>query len=144
MSSGLKPLLLPRLVEERRKLEHHDNDGEQTSLYSTHDSSSSDLASPSPIASTFSRTNHSRLSSSSSSLELTSPPCIDSPVSPTQSLHTSRPSKAALPDVEEEPWEKEEEEPATPPKHSHREFGYPDYCLCTCCRSASLPRPLLT
>jgi hypothetical protein len=34
--------------------------------------------------------------------------------------------------VEEEPWEREEEEPATPPKHSDREFGFPDYCLCRC------------
>ncbi|KAK4154485.1 hypothetical protein C8A00DRAFT_42711 [Chaetomidium leptoderma] len=131
MSSGLKPLLLPRLVEERRKLEQQDTDGEQTSSCYAYDSSSSDLASPSPIASTFSRTNHLRLSGSSSSLELTSSPCTDSPASPTQSLHASRPSKSQLPDVLEEPSEREEEEPpATPPKHSDREFGFHDYCLC--------------
>ncbi|KAK4120453.1 hypothetical protein N657DRAFT_683561 [Parathielavia appendiculata] len=131
MSSGLKPLLLPRLVEERRKLEQHESDGELTSLNHIYDSSSSDLTSPSPVASTFSRTNHSRFSGSSSSLELTFHPCTDSPASPTQSLHASRPSKAQLPDVEEEPPEREEEEePATPPKHVDREFGLPNYCLC--------------
>ncbi|KAK4096610.1 hypothetical protein N658DRAFT_511076 [Parathielavia hyrcaniae] len=136
MSSGLKPLLLPRLVEERRKLEQHEGDGELAFLNHIYDSSSSDLTSPSPIASTFSPTNHSRLSGSSSSLELTSPPsppCIESPASPTQSLHASRPSKAQLPDVQEEPLERElgeEEEPATPPKHVDRDFGFPDYCLC--------------
>ncbi|KAG7284628.1 hypothetical protein NEMBOFW57_009233 [Staphylotrichum longicolle] len=41
MSPGLKPLLLPRLVEERRKLEQHDLDTEQASLFYAHDSSSS-------------------------------------------------------------------------------------------------------
>jgi len=130
MSSGLKPLLLPRLVEERRKLEEHDDDAEPASLYYTHDSSSSDFAPPSPIASIFSRTNHSRLSGSTSSLELISPPCTDSPASPTQSLHATRPSRPQLPDVEEEPVEREEEEPVTPPKHADREFGLHDYCLC--------------
>ncbi|KAK4245986.1 hypothetical protein C7999DRAFT_15830 [Corynascus novoguineensis] len=133
MSSGLKPLLLPRLVEERRKLQEHDDDGEPPpSLYYTHDSSSSDLTPPSPVPSTFSRNNHYRLSGSNSSLELISPPCTDSPASPTQSLHATRPSRSQLPDVEEEPLEREEEEeePVTPPKHTDREFGFHDYCLC--------------
>lgn len=137
MSPGLKPLLLPRLVEERRKQEQvdHDGPGDQSVLYYPYDSSSSssDLASPSPIASTFSRTNHSRLSSSSSSLELTSPPYPDSPASPTQSLHATRPSKSQLPDVQEEPLEREEEEPATPPKRADRDYGFQDYCLCESC-----------
>ena len=132
MSSGLKPLLLPRLVEERRKLEQHDHEAEPTSFPSyVYESSSSDLASPPPpTPSTFSRTNHSRLPSSSSSLELAPPPCSDSPISPTDSLHASRPGKSQLPDVEEEPLEREEEEPATPPKHGDRDFDFPDYCLC--------------
>ncbi|AEO68549.1 uncharacterized protein THITE_2118098 [Thermothielavioides terrestris NRRL 8126] len=132
MSTGLKPLLLPRLVEERKKLEsHHDNnEGDAASLYYIYDSSSSDLASPSPITSTFSRTNHSRLSGSSSSLELGTPPCTDTPASPAHSLHAIRPGKAQLPDVQEEPLEREEEEPATPPKDNDREFSFHDYCLC--------------
>ena len=131
MSSGLKPLLLPRLVEERRKLEQQDQDAEQVSLYyAAYDSSSPDLASPSPSPSPFSRASHSRLSGSSSSLELGPPPCSDSPISPTESLHASRPGKSQLPDVEEEPLEKEEEEPAALPRHGDRDFGFPDYCLC--------------
>jgi hypothetical protein len=130
MSTGLKPLLLPRLVEERRKLGEQDDNGEQTPYYYTHNSSSSDLASPSPITSTFSPTNHSALSGSTSSLELIPPPCADNPSSPTQSLHATRPSKSQLPDVEEEPLEREEEEPVTPPKYTDREFGFHDYCLC--------------
>ncbi|KAL2133762.1 hypothetical protein VTI74DRAFT_1744 [Chaetomium olivicolor] len=134
MSSGLKPLLLPRLVEERRKQElQQDSDGDQASLYYTSASSSSDLASPcfpSPITSSFSRANNSRLSVSSSSLELTTPPSCDAPVSPTQSLHPARPNKLPLPDVEEEPHEKEEEGPSTPPKDSACDVGFFDYCLC--------------
>jgi hypothetical protein len=143
MSSGLKPLLLPQLVEERKE-HQQDHDGEQTSLYYAYDSSSSDLASPSPITSTFSRTNHSRSSGSSSSLEFTSPPCSDSPSSPTQSLHASRPSKSQLPDVQEEPLEREEEGPATPPKHNDREFGFHDYCLCRWTGRRKHPHRLLT
>lgn len=143
MSSGLKPLLLPQLVEERKRHQQHDHDGEQTSLYYAYDSSSSDLASPS-FTSTFSPTNHSRLSGSSSSLELTSPPGSDSPSSPTQSLHASKPSKSQLPDVQEEPLEREEEGPATPPKHNDREFGFHDYCLCRWPCRRNRPHRLLT
>ena len=158
MASGLKPLLLPRLVEERRKLEQQDVDAEQTSsLYEYHafDSApSSDVASPSPLTSSVSRTNHARLSvsASSSSLELQvappllppPPPCPDSnPASPTESLHATRPGKSLLPDVEEEPLEREEEEPATPPKYNDRgrgrEIDFSDYCLCmfSCLPAAS-------
>jgi hypothetical protein len=132
MSTGLKPLLLPRLVEERRKLKEQDDTGDQTPYYYTHNSSSSDLASPSPITSTFSPTHHSALSGSTSSLELIPPPYTENPSSPTQSLHATRPSKSQLPDVEEEPLEREEGEPATPPKYVDREFGFHDYCLCGC------------
>lgn len=138
MSTGLKPLLLPRLVEERRKLEEQDDTGDQTPYYYTHNSSSSDLAAPSPITSVFSPTNHSALSGSTSSLELIPPPCTENPSSPTQSLHATRPSKSQLPDVEEEPLEREEEEPATPPKYVDREFGFHDYCLCGCFGSSSV------
>ncbi|KAL2150367.1 hypothetical protein VTH82DRAFT_6930 [Thermothelomyces myriococcoides] len=132
MSSGLKPLLLPRLVEEKRKLEEQeDGEREPTSLYHcTHDSPSPDLTPPSPATSTFSRSHHYRLSGSNSSLEVISPPCTDSPVSPTQSVHAVRPSRSQLPDVEEEPLEREEDEPTTPPKHSDRDFGFFNYCLC--------------
>ncbi|KAK4145087.1 uncharacterized protein C8A04DRAFT_36021 [Dichotomopilus funicola] len=159
MSLGLKPLLLPRLVEERRKLNDDVEDQlppppppqaqaqplqHPQSPYYAHDSSSSDLASPSPVASTFSRSNHLRLSGSSSSLELITPPGTESPTSPTQSLHVARPSKSQLPDVAEEPLERDDEEAyrdhveedtrrgplATPPRRNEREFSFHDYCLC--------------
>ncbi|KAL1838371.1 hypothetical protein VTJ49DRAFT_2712 [Mycothermus thermophilus] len=120
------------LVEERRKQELVDHDTEHTHPYYLHDSSSSDLTSPSPVTSTFSRTNHPRLplSGSSSSLELTSPPYPDSPVSPTHSLHATRPSKPQLPDVQEDPSERDDDEPVTPPRQDTGDFAFHGYCLC--------------
>jgi hypothetical protein len=140
MSPGLKPLLLPRLVEERRKLEQHDHDAEHASLPYARDSSSSDLASLSPITAAFSPSSYSRFSGSSSSLDLASLSCADSPVSPSESIYASRPSKSPLPDVQEEPLEREEEEPCTPPKHNDHDYEFPDYCLCawSTCRSRRL------
>ncbi|KAL2270646.1 hypothetical protein VTJ83DRAFT_17 [Remersonia thermophila] len=148
MPSGLKPLLLPQLVEERRKKAQMDHETEHTHPYYLYDSSSSDLTLPSPVTSTFSRTNHPRLpfSGSSSSLELTSPPYPDSPASPTHSLHATRPSKPQLPDVQEDPSERDDEESVTPPRQGTAEFAFPNYCLCDtpCSHSnAYVPRPAM-
>lgn len=125
MSPKLKPLLLPQLVEARKKL-----DGQQDSDC-PYSSSSSDLASPSPITSTFSRTTaHTRFSGSSSSLELTTPPCFDTPASPSQSLHMGRNSLSLLPDVQEEPPEKEDGDVTAMLDDGYCDFGLYD-CLCT-------------
>jgi hypothetical protein len=107
MSPKLKPLILPQLVEERRKLEvqHNNTDADLSYVYYTTNSSSSDVASP--VTPTFSSRGHLRYSSSTSSLEL-APICTESPSSPTQSAHKS--GKRLLPDVQEEPVEPENED----------------------------------
>ncbi|KAG5776913.1 hypothetical protein H9Q73_009416 [Fusarium xylarioides] len=106
MSPRLKPLLLPQLVEERRKWEVQQVSPETdlSYIYYTTNSSSSDITSP--ITPTFSPgKGHFRMSSSTSSLDL--PPQLnDTPVSPTQSVHTKPPMRS-LPDVQEEPLEPE-------------------------------------
>ncbi|KAF5669524.1 hypothetical protein FHETE_4910 [Fusarium heterosporum] len=104
MSPQLKPLLLPQLVEERRKWEVQQVSPETdlSYVYYTTNSSSSDVASP--VTPTFSPGKaHFRMSSSTSSLDL--PPQLnDNPVSPTQSVQTKAPMRS-LPDVQEEPLE---------------------------------------
>ncbi|TPX18789.1 uncharacterized protein E0L32_011538 [Thyridium curvatum] len=130
MSPKLKPLLLPQLVEERRMLEVQQTmvpDVDPSHVYSADNTSSSDIASP--VTPTFSqRSGHMRYSSSSSSLELMPPAplCTDNPVSPTQLAYTSKSVKTQLPDVQEDPAEREEEE------HTlvRSEIGALDYCLC--------------
>lgn len=106
MSPRLKPLLLPQLLEERRKWEVQQVSPETdlSYIYYTTNSSSSDITSP--ITPTFSPgKGHFRMSSSTSSLDL--PPQLnDTPVSPTQSVHTKPPMRS-LPDVQEEPLEPE-------------------------------------
>ncbi|RBQ73043.1 hypothetical protein FVER14953_03217 [Fusarium verticillioides] len=106
MSPRLKPLLLPQLLEERRKWEVQQVSPETdlSYIYYTTNSSSSDITSP--ITPTFSPgKGHFRMSSSTSSLDL--PPQLnDTPVSPTQSVHTKPPMRS-LPDVQEEPIEPE-------------------------------------
>jgi len=120
MSPKLKPLLLPQLVEERKRMEVQQSgqDGESTYTLYTDNASSSDLNSP--VTPTFS-SRHLRYSSSSSSLELMPPcsSCSDSPASPTQATHPSKPSKRQLPDVQEDPLEREEEGPAVTPEERH-------------------------
>ncbi|KAF3352525.1 hypothetical protein HYQ45_000591 [Verticillium longisporum] len=117
MSPKLKPLLLPQLVEERKKMEvqSHDAETDRHFAYYTHNSSSSDVTSP--LTPTFSARGHMRYSSSTSSLELPPMLCADSPVSPTLSsaASTSGPpshkaAKRQLPDVQEEPMEREDED----------------------------------
>ncbi|KAK7421501.1 hypothetical protein QQX98_002200 [Neonectria punicea] len=108
MSPKLKPLLLPQLIEERRKWEVQQvsPDCDLSYVYYTTNSSSSDVASP--VTPTFSAKGHFRISSSASSLDL--PPQLqESPVSPTQTIH-SKAAKRLLPDVEEEPLEPEHDE----------------------------------
>ncbi|KAM0273890.1 hypothetical protein ACHAQH_008152 [Verticillium albo-atrum] len=118
MSPKLKPLLLPQLVEERKKLEVQSYDADtdrQFAYYHTHNSSSSDVASP--VTPTFSARGHMRYSSSTSSLELPPMLCTESPVSPTLSSSASasappshKAAKRQLPDVQEEPMEREDED----------------------------------
>ncbi|KAJ4122754.1 hypothetical protein NW768_010196 [Fusarium equiseti] len=106
MSPKLKPLLLPQMVEDRRKWEVQQVSPETdlSYVYYTTNSSSSDVASP--LTPTFSPgKGHYRMSSSMSSLDL--PPQLnESPVSPTPSVHTKPPMRS-LPDVQEEPLEPE-------------------------------------
>ncbi|KAK1765387.1 hypothetical protein QBC33DRAFT_140279 [Phialemonium atrogriseum] len=110
MSPGLKPLILPQLVEQR-KLGNDMADGDQTySYYTNHSSSSSsDLASPSPITPTFTRNGYSRYSASTSSLEQVASSCHDNTTSPAQLSHTSKGSKSQLPDVQEDPLREDED-----------------------------------
>ncbi|KAK1760066.1 hypothetical protein QBC47DRAFT_291275 [Echria macrotheca] len=137
MSPRLKPLLLPQLVEEKRKLELlQAENGEHTLIYYPHSSSTSDLTSPSPATPGFSRT-HSRYSSSASSLASSS---SDSPSSPSQPTHTAgKNSKSQLPDVQEDPSEREEEDHTVVPDCLGPETGLYD-CLCdeACVHQAEL------
>ncbi len=108
MSPSLKPLLLPQLVQERRK---HDKMQQNTATvatgfttdspisFLTANSSSSDVTSP--LTPTFSTRGHLRHSSSTSSLD--SPPQLqDTPSSPIQAPSIKL-NKRQLADVQEEP-----------------------------------------
>lgn len=124
MSPRLKPLLLPQLVDQRRKWEVQQSspDCDLSYVYYTTNSSSSDITSP--ITPTFSPKGHFRVSSSASSLEL--PPQLqESPVSPTQTVHSK--SKSLLPDVQEEPFEPEDDDDDASDMDDH--FGLYS-CLC--------------
>lgn len=115
MSPKLKPLLLPQLVEERRKRESmsdSDMDLSSASFY-TQNSSASDI--PSPVTPTFSTRGHLRYPSSASSIE-------SSPSSPT--FIGTKTSKRSLPDVQEEPQEREENFDMFDDENDL------DYCLC--------------
>ncbi|RSL56967.1 hypothetical protein CEP54_008547 [Fusarium duplospermum] len=125
MSPNLKPLILPQLVQERRKwdIQQVNAECDLSYVYYTTNSSSSDVASP--VTPTFSPKGHFRMSSSASSLDL--PPQLnESPVSPTQSVHPKAP-KRLLPDVQEEPLEPEHEENDSTDLEDH--FGLYS-CLC--------------
>ncbi|RFU36101.1 hypothetical protein B7463_g160, partial [Scytalidium lignicola] len=144
MSPKLKPLLLPQLVEQRKK-EGISNSGVDPSMsyfytqssqntlitLSTHNTTRSTRSSSttttqniqsiystptnmsentSPATSTFSLRSHLRYPSSTSSIE--SPQfssAAESPASPTFSASNSKASKRSLPDVEEEPQERDED-----------------------------------
>lgn len=105
MSPKLKPLLLPQLVEERRKRESMSEQelDLSASLYTQNSSGPSEF--PSPVTPTFSNRGHLRYPSSASSVE--SPYHSSMTESPSSSSFTaSRSSKRSLPDVQEEPQEK--------------------------------------
>ena len=107
MSPKLKPLLLPQLVEERKQRKSQ-MDAEidlASSSFSTHNSSASDL--PSPVTPTFSMRGHFRYPSSTSSIDSTYHHALmEVPSSPTFNVKSG---KRSLPDVQEEPHEKEDE-----------------------------------
>ncbi|KAG5658072.1 hypothetical protein KAF25_007023 [Fusarium avenaceum] len=131
MSPQLKPLLLPQLVEERRKWEVQQVSPETdlSYVYYTTNSSSSDVASP--ITPTFSPgKGHFRMSSSTSSLDLT-PQLNENPVSPTQSVHTKPPMRS-LPDVQEEPLELDNDNSDRKSLAPSDQFSLYD-CLCMFC-----------
>ncbi len=122
----LKPLLLPQLVEERRKVEDGPAmEDEYPYISRTTNSSTSDIISP--ITPTFSARGHFRGSSSTSSLDLSFLQIQDGPTSPThQSL--TQPSKRPLPDVQEEPLDREVESVESRPSIAD-DFGLYS-CLC--------------
>jgi hypothetical protein len=95
------------LVEERRKRESmSESDMDLSSSTYTQSSSASDI--PSPITPTFSTRGHLRYSSSASSIESSyHTSVVDSPSSPT--FIVSKTSKRSLPDVQEEPQERDED-----------------------------------
>ncbi|KAM7196923.1 hypothetical protein V8F20_006890 [Naviculisporaceae sp. PSN 640] len=141
MSPKLKPLLLPQMVEDKRKLEllqqlqqqqlqqqypYAPSDADPSFMYSSYTSSSSDLPSPSPATSTFSRS-HLRYSGSSSSLELITSPILEVPASPAPPAHPSK-NMSHLPDVQEDPSEREEGTTMVADREV-AEFGLYD-CLC--------------
>jgi hypothetical protein len=106
MSPKLKPLLLPQLVEERRRKESLcDAEMDLAALYYTRNSSPSEV--PSPITPTFSTHGHLRYPSSASSIESSyHSSLVDSPSSPT--FLGSKTGKRSLPDVQEEPHERDD------------------------------------
>lgn len=104
MSPDLRPLVLPQLVEERKRLEAQHAEVDSAHIYYTTNSSSSDVGSP--VTPTFSARGHLRYSSSASSLELAS--LADSPSSPSQAAHSIKSGHRQLPDVEEEPVERDD------------------------------------
>ena len=111
----LKPLLLPQLVEERRKRESSDNltiNNDLERAISTYPVGGSPPSSPAtPSSPTFSMRGHLRYSSSTSSLDasLQLPP-VEPPASPTLTIIKLKASKRSLPDVLEEPHDEHDEQ----------------------------------
>jgi hypothetical protein len=104
MSPKLKPLLLPQLVEERRKRESISDSEMDLSASFTHTSSTSEATSP--VTPTFSA-RHLRYPSSASSIESTYHASVtESPSSPS---FVAKPNKRSLPDVIEEIHEREDD-----------------------------------
>ncbi|KAK0611877.1 hypothetical protein B0T14DRAFT_440198 [Immersiella caudata] len=129
MSPMLKPLILPLLVEEekRRELQQTSAEGEHAVTYYTHNLSSPDIASPSPLPLTpTSARNHSRYPGSASSLASVSSESLVSPVQPAHPPNKN--SKTQLPDVQEEPLEREEDYTVIPDYHEPDPRLYD--CLC--------------
>lgn len=100
----LKPLLLPQLVQERRQRESlFDGDMNDAQTCDIQDNNSS---TQSPVTPTFSMRGHVRYSSSVSSLDALTTPLVEIPSSPSFSGKLG--GKTSLPDVEEEPVERDE------------------------------------
>ncbi|KAM4065739.1 hypothetical protein HRG_010545 [Hirsutella rhossiliensis] len=126
MSPHLKPLLLPQLVEERRKFDSKASPdaADLSHVYYMTNSSSSDVASP--VTPTFSPRGHQRFPSSSSSLELLPQPPQESPASsPSAQYVSAKSEKRQLPDVQEDPMELYEDDSSPSSEH----FGLYS-CLC--------------
>lgn len=110
MSPKLKPLLLPQLVEERSKTDSLQLSSPDMAFVpspyalATTNSSSSDVTSP--VTPTFSTRGHVRYSSSTSSLDI--PPLPHQESVPTSPLPSCAKQLRQLPDVQEEPMEREE------------------------------------
>jgi hypothetical protein len=103
---SLKPLLLPQLVEERRKKESladSEMDFAPSFCYSQK-SAASEM--PSPVTPTFSIRGHLRYPSSASSIDSTF--YVSSTESPSPTLVGPKTGKRSLPDVQEEPHDQEE------------------------------------
>lgn len=102
MSPKLRPLRLPLLVEERRKLEEAQGDALLCANSFVIDSAASEAVSP--LTPTFSLLGHTRGSSSVSSFDSAAPASPEAVPSPVQASH--KPGKrSSLPDVVEEPLE---------------------------------------
>ncbi|KAH7305982.1 hypothetical protein B0I35DRAFT_443645 [Stachybotrys elegans] len=130
MSPKLKPLLLPQIVENRKRHESlasqtsssSANEHDMASVYYTTNSSSSDITSP--VTPTFSARGHLRYSSSTSSLDL--PPLVqDMPSSPIQPT-CSKTGPRQLPDVQEHPMERDDLNGTTPQANYFALYS----CLC--------------
>ncbi|KAL8403934.1 hypothetical protein RB594_008985 [Gaeumannomyces avenae] len=150
MSSRLKPLFLPQLVERRKVQQQRQEELEQAYIYVVDNNSSSDIASP--VTPTFSqRGGHVRYSSSTSSLDLAqSSPCLsDSVSSPASSTTSHAPSaspvtpgapvsktpKRLLPDVQEDPLERDDVDDTVLPLYESPDgseiLDNGSYCLCS-------------
>jgi hypothetical protein len=131
MSPKLKPLLLPQLVEQRRsKHQYTTSHGSNPDVYYTTNSSSSDITSP--VTPTFS-SRHQRYSSSSSSLDLPLQ-LQESPSSPLQpaSAANSKSNIRQLPDVQEEPMEREYDDDDTSTLDSIEDVDHFGLYSCLC------------
>lgn len=136
MSPQLKELLLPQFVQDRKSsaMDETLEGCDLSYVYYTTDSSSSDIASP--LTPTFSNRGGVplRYSSSTSSLELPVLP-QEGPASPiAQHAAASKSSIRQLPDVQEEPLEREQEQEYDEEEYDDDDDNLSDtfgmYCLC--------------
>lgn len=100
MSPRLRPLRLPALVAERKKLEDSLSDADSETIHDFDMDMCSNVVSP--VTPTFMR-GHLRYASSTSSFEIATPASSEPPSSPAQV--TGKRGSYILPDVQEEPYE---------------------------------------
>ncbi|KLU86894.1 hypothetical protein MAPG_05901 [Magnaporthiopsis poae ATCC 64411] len=146
MSPRLRPLFLPQLVERRKQQQQQRQDEfGQPYIYVVDNTSSSDIVSP--VTPTFSqRGGHVRYSSSTSSLDLAQsvPSLSDASSSPASSTVSpanasgaalNKTPKRPLPDVQEEPLEREDVEDTILPLYDSPDgseiMDSGSYCLCS-------------